>query len=67
LRASPLAAILSRFYSQVQQQLKVEAGAEFRAAMEAATPFRSKIMLGDRPIQVTLQRVWGALTLWEKL
>jgi pheromone shutdown protein TraB len=46
-------------------QLGVEPGAEFRAAAEAAAAVAGGgccLVLGDRPIEITLQRAWDALT-----
>jgi pheromone shutdown protein TraB len=43
------------------------AGGEFKAAYEAALKVNSSIILGDRPIQVTLQRTYCGLSLIERL
>jgi len=42
-------------------------GVEFRRAYETGIKLGSKIVLGDRPIGITLSRAWAALSLWEKL
>lgn len=28
---------------------------------------QAQIILGDRPIKITLQRTWNSMTLWQKL
>lgn len=42
-------------------------GAEFRAARAAAQQCNAEVVLGDRPIELTLNRAWRALSLKEKL
>ena len=42
-------------------QLGVQGGGEFIAARIAAEQVGSQIVLGDRPIEITLQRAWEAL------
>eukprot|EP00904_Undaria_pinnatifida_P014018 jgi/Undpi1/9747/HiC_scaffold_27.g12203.m1 len=40
---------------------------DFRAAKEGAEEMEAQIVLGDRPVEVTLQRAWEALSLGERL
>jgi pheromone shutdown protein TraB len=42
-------------------------GAEFHAAYEATLAVGARIVLGDRPIQVTLRRLWAGLSMWQRL
>ena len=42
-------------------------GAEQQAAAHAAIKRGCLMVLGDRPIDITLKRAWAALSLWEKL
>ena len=42
-------------------QLGVQGGREFVAARRAAEAVGAQIVLGDRPIEITLQRAWEAL------
>lgn len=42
-------------------QMGLQAGGEFRAAREAAEACGAQLVLGDRPLEVTLQRAWAAL------
>jgi pheromone shutdown protein TraB len=42
-------------------------GGDFRAARIAGEEISAKIVLGDRPIEITLERAWSALTWDEKV
>jgi hypothetical protein len=42
-------------------------GAEFRAARRAAESVGAQLVLGDRPIEVTLRRAWDALSWRERV
>jgi pheromone shutdown protein TraB len=46
-------------------QLGVLPGAEFRAAARAAEAAGASLVLGDRPIEITLERAWNALP-WQR-
>eukprot|EP00879_Flechtneria_rotunda_P025478 GHRR01027077.1.p1 GENE.GHRR01027077.1~~GHRR01027077.1.p1 ORF type:complete len:213 (+),score=52.74 GHRR01027077.1:262-900(+) len=46
-------------------QLGVKLGEEFRAAARAAEAVKASLVLGDRPIEITLERAWAALT-WQR-
>jgi len=59
--------LLSSIFSKVMKDLKVVPGVEFRRAYETSVKIGSKVVLGDRPIGITLSRAWGALTLWETI
>lgn len=48
-------------------QLGVANGAEFRAAAAAAEALGTSIVLGDRPLEITLQRAWDALSWRQRL
>lgn len=50
------AVLLSGLYKRVEGQLKVESGVEMRAGAIEAALVGAKILLGDRPIKVTLNR-----------
>ncbi|KAL3521497.1 hypothetical protein ACH5RR_019646 [Cinchona calisaya] len=58
-----LAAFSSKFSSEVNRPF----GDEFRAARKAAEEIGAQMVLGDRPIEITLERAWNSLTLKEKL
>ncbi|HDP24512.1 MAG TPA: TraB/GumN family protein [Deltaproteobacteria bacterium] len=59
--------IMSAFQRRIGQRLGVTPGQEMRAAIELAEEKEIPVALIDRPIQITLQRAWRMLTLWEKV
>ena len=42
-------------------------GAEFRAAATEAAALDAAVCLGDRPVHITIARVWAALSPWHKV
>ncbi|WOL06059.1 traB domain-containing protein [Canna indica] len=58
--------LYSWFLAKVAQKLEVLPGAEFRVAYEEAMGYGGKVILGDRPVHITLKRTWGKMTLWHK-
>ncbi|GAB4825136.1 hypothetical protein Ancab_008012 [Ancistrocladus abbreviatus] len=58
--------IYSWFLAKVADKLEVLPGSEFRVAFEEARKYGSRVILGDRPVQVTLRRTWGKMPLWHK-
>ncbi|KAL2938088.1 hypothetical protein RDABS01_021537, partial [Bienertia sinuspersici] len=59
--------LYSWFLAKVADKLEVLPGSEFRVAFEEALKNGSKVILGDRPVQVTLRRTWGKMPLWHKI
>ncbi|PAV63843.1 hypothetical protein WR25_03251 [Diploscapter pachys] len=54
--------------AHITRQLSMAPGGEFRAAYKAAQQHpMCRVVLGDRPIQITLQRALSSLSLWQKL
>ncbi|KAJ0261975.1 hypothetical protein HA466_0049910 [Hirschfeldia incana] len=51
----------------VSSKLDVLPGPEFRVAHEEAHKYGGKVILGDRPVQVTLKRTWAKMPLWHKV
>lgn len=47
-------------------ELEIIPGEEFRAAYEVAKQINASVVLGDRPVEVTLKRMWMGLTMFEK-
>ncbi|KAH9320046.1 hypothetical protein KI387_021815 [Taxus chinensis] len=41
-------------------------GCEFQSAYREAEKYGGKIILGDRPIEITCQRTWSKMSLWYK-
>lgn len=58
--------LYSWFLAKVANKLEVYPGAEFRVAFEEAMKYGGKVLLGDRPVQVTLRRTWAKMPLWHK-
>ncbi|KAJ4730001.1 TraB domain-containing protein [Melia azedarach] len=59
--------LYSWFLAKVASKLEVFPGSEFRVAFEEAMKYGGKVILGDRPVQVTLRRTWGKMPLWHKI
>lgn len=59
-------ALYSWFLGQAATQLEVVPGEEFRVAVEEARKIGAKVVLGDRPLRVTLARLWASLSLWDR-
>ncbi len=59
--------ILSAFYRRLGKQLGVQPGAEMMAGISEAETIGAELVLADRPIEITLKRVWGYLGLWQKM
>eukprot|EP00887_Chlorella_sp_A99_P003169 scaffold9.g3169.t1 len=66
-QVTPFQGIYSWLLARVGRNLDVMPGEEFRVALREAHALGAQVVLGDRPLTVTLARLWGALTLWEKL
>ncbi|XP_052178879.1 uncharacterized protein LOC127792431 [Diospyros lotus] len=54
------------FLAKVASKLEVFPGSEFRVAFEEAVKYGGKVILGDRPVQITLRRTWVKMPLWHK-
>lgn len=59
--------LYSWFLAKVANQLEVFPGAEFRVAFEEALKYGGKVILGDRPVQITLRRTWAKMPRWHKI
>jgi pheromone shutdown protein TraB len=59
--------LLHNYMARASTELDISPGEEFRVAAAEAMNHDAKIMLGDRPVQVTLQRAWFSLTRYERL
>ncbi|KFK42865.1 hypothetical protein AALP_AA1G049100 [Arabis alpina] len=55
------------FLAKIASQLEVFPGAEFRVAYEQAMKYGGQVILGDRPVQITLKRTWAKMPLWHKV
>lgn len=60
--------LLGRISSIVAERMGIETvGAEFVSARNAAEKIDAQIVLGDRPIEITLRRAWGNLSVAQKM
>ncbi|XP_078678473.1 traB domain-containing protein-like isoform X2 [Branchiostoma floridae x Branchiostoma belcheri] len=60
--------LLLHMSAHITEQLGMAPGGEFRTAFRQAQQVPScKVHLGDRPIQITLQRAIAALSVWQKI
>ncbi|XP_023542003.1 traB domain-containing protein isoform X1 [Cucurbita pepo subsp. pepo] len=65
--ALALRLLLAVFSSKISSDVNRPFGSEFRAARKASEEVGAQIVLGDRPIEITLERAWNALTWNQKL
>lgn len=61
------AAIYALALESAAKKLETKPGAEFIEAAESATSQGAEVFLGDRDVDVTIQRVWKGLKMWQKL
>ncbi|CAM8930740.1 unnamed protein product [Rhodiola kirilowii] len=52
---------------KIANHLGVVPGAEFQVAFNEAKKYGGKIVLGDRPVEITMRRIWEPLPLWQKM
>jgi len=57
---------LSSFYRRIGDQLGVQPGAEMLEAVQQCEQTGAALVLADRAVDITLKRVWGALSLWNR-
>ncbi|CAJ1977102.1 unnamed protein product [Sphenostylis stenocarpa] len=65
--ALALRLLLAAFSSKISSDINRPFGDEFRAARKASEEVGAQIVLGDRPIEITLQRAWKTMKWIEKL
>lgn len=65
-RVTLFQAVYGWLLGRVGAGLDVVPGEEFRVAVKEAHAVGARVVLGDRPLSITLARLWGALSLWEK-
>ncbi|KAJ4977134.1 hypothetical protein NE237_002240 [Protea cynaroides] len=58
--------LYSWFLAKLANKLEVLPGSEFRVAFEEAMQYGGKVILGDRPVHITIQRTWGKMSLWHR-
>ncbi|KAK9672677.1 hypothetical protein RND81_12G116500 [Saponaria officinalis] len=65
--ALALRLLLAVFASKISSDINRPFGDEFRAARIVSEEIGAQIVLGDRPIEITLERAWNSLNWTEKL
>ncbi|KAH7668433.1 TraB/PrgY/GumN family protein [Dioscorea alata] len=65
--ALALRLLLAVFSSKISSSANRPFGDEFRAARKASEEVGAQIVLGDRPIEITLERAWRSLMWSEKV
>lgn len=65
-QVTPFQAIYGWLLARIGNDLDVLPGEEFRIAVHEAHAVGANVVLGDRPVSITLSRLWAALSLWEK-
>ena len=65
-RVTLFQAVYGWLLGRVGAGLDVAPGEEFRVAVKEAHAVGARVVLGDRPLSITLARLWAALSLWEK-
>ena len=59
--------LLAYIQRKIGDEIGVQPGAEMLAAIEKAEERGCEVALVDRPIQITMQRFWAKMSVWEKL
>lgn len=62
-----MAVAISYMYSSISSQVKLNVGDDMRTAAEEAAKIGAVIVLGDRPIGITLARAWHGLSTWQRI
>ncbi|PKU69616.1 traB domain-containing protein isoform X1 [Dendrobium catenatum] len=65
-KANTFGILYSWFLAKVAERLEVFPGAEFRVAYEEAISYGARVFLGDRPVNITLRRTWGKMSIWHR-
>ena len=59
--------IMSSFYKKIGKKLGITPGAEMVESIHQAEKIGAELVLADRDVNITLKRVWGYLSFWQKL
>ncbi|MFA7484884.1 MAG: TraB domain-containing protein, partial [Phycisphaerae bacterium] len=59
--------VIGAFYRRLGEKLGVTPGAEMLEGINQANEIGAKLVMADRPIEITLKRVWRYLRFWDKL
>ncbi|GLJ19142.1 hypothetical protein SUGI_0343730 [Cryptomeria japonica] len=64
--SNAFATLLNLIMKKYRKQLGVGPVCEFQSAYREAKKYGGKVILGDRPIEITDQRTWSKMTFWYK-
>ncbi len=59
--------MLSVFYKKIGERLGVRPGEDMIQAVICAREVGAEVVLADRDVNITLKRVWGHLSFWQKM
>ncbi len=59
--------IMTSFYKKIGEKFGIQPGAEMLEGINQAQRHGAEIVLADREVNITLQRVWGYLSWWQKM
>lgn len=59
--------IMTSFYRRLGEKLGIQPGAEMLKGIELAEETGAELVLADRDIEITLKRIWGYLSFWNKV
>ncbi|MCF8040305.1 MAG: TraB/GumN family protein [Desulfohalobiaceae bacterium] len=59
--------IMSSFYKKIGKKLGITPGAEMVEGIQQAEKVGAELILADRDVNITLKRVWGYLSIWQRL
>ncbi|MEG0378295.1 MAG: TraB domain-containing protein, partial [Eubacterium sp.] len=59
--------ILSNYQRKLAEQFDINSGQEMIQGIESAKSFGAELVLADRDIQTTFNRIWKGCSLWEKM
>lgn len=59
--------MMASFQKRVAQKFHIQPGEEMRRAVSLADYMKANLVLADRPIRITLLRVWRMMSFWNKV
>ena len=59
--------IMTSFYRRLGEKLDIQPGAEMLEGIDQAEKTGAELVLADRNIEITLKRIWGYLSFWDKI
>ncbi|AWW28248.1 MULTISPECIES: TraB/GumN family protein [unclassified Acetobacterium] len=59
--------LLSNYQRKLAEQFGIESGQEMMEGIACAKEYGAELVLADRSIQITFNRIWRGCSLWEKI